>query len=89
LRVAEAQADTAGVHAARLNNDHIAADGGDLLLNALGGPAAHGDHGDHRADADDDAQHGQRAAQFVDAQRAKRDLHGLENLFHAAGSFTA
>ena len=45
----------------------------DLLLDARLRAAADRDHGDHRADADDDAEHGERAAQLVHrAARAAR-----------------
>ena len=37
------------------------------------GTCADRDHGDHRGDPDDDAEHGQRAAQLVHAQRAQGD----------------
>jgi hypothetical protein len=42
-----------------------------LLLHAVGGALPHGDHRDHRRHADDDAQHGQDAAQRVGGQRAQ------------------
>ena len=89
LRVAVAALDSAGVLAARLNHDDVAADGGDLLMDAVGGAAAHRYHGDHGADADDDAEHGQRRAQLVHAQRAERDSHALEDFVHATGSFSS
>jgi hypothetical protein len=41
-------------------------------------PAPIGGHRDHRADADDDAEHRERRAQLVDAQRGQRDLQRRE-----------
>ena len=49
---------------------------GDLGLDLGLGAVADADHGDDRADADDDAEHGQQRAQEVPAQRAQGDLGG-------------
>jgi hypothetical protein len=54
---------------------------GDILLHA----APDGHQRDHRADADDDAQHGQDAAQLVGGQRAHGNAHRLDD-FHGATS---
>ena len=47
---------------------------GDALLHRLLGAGTEGDHGDHRADADDDPEHGERRAQLVGAQRREGEL---------------
>ena len=57
------------------NDDDVAADRGNLLLNAHLRSGADGHHGDHRGHADDDSEHGQGGPQLIDEQRAKRDLH--------------
>src|SRR4029077_18167941 len=75
--------------AAGLNDDDVASDGGDLLVNAVRGAAAHRNHRNNGADTDDDAEHGKGRAQLVHAQRAERDPHTLENFVHATGSFSS
>ena len=47
----------------------IAADTGDLRGYFPADPRAHRQHDNHSADADDDAQHGERRPHFVDPQR--------------------
>ena len=53
----------------------------DLLGDARLGAGAHGDHGDHRGHADDDAEHGERAAQLVHAERARARSAPLPRAF--------
>src|SRR6185503_87755 len=50
----------------------------DLLLDALLRARADRDHDDDGADADDDAEHGKRAAQLVDRECAQRHAKELQ-----------
>ena len=52
----------------------------DLRLRAL----ADGDHGDDRADADDDAEHGREGAHLVAEQRAERDAQRVQGVHASA-----
>ena len=63
---------------ARHHDQEVGAEAADLGHYLLAGAAADGDHRDHRRDADDDAEHGQRAAQFMQAQRVERGDDGVE-----------
>ena len=56
--------------AAGKNQNHIFAEAGDLRFDLRLGAVADADHGDDRADADDDAERGQHGTHFVPAQRA-------------------
>src|SRR4029079_4231093 len=56
----------------------------DRLLRAL----AHGDHRDHRADAEHDAEHGQRCAHLVAPQRPHRELERGEDVHAATSALT-
>src|SRR5438067_8352 len=47
------------------------------VLDGFLGPRAKGDHGDHGAHADDDAQHGEERPELVGPQRLERDLDNL------------
>ena len=68
--------DAAAVHAARLDPDHVRADARDGLLDARRRAVADGDRADHRADADDDAERGERAPHRVLANGLER--HALD-----------
>ena len=63
---------------------------GHTVGDAAGEAFAHGDDGDHRADANDDAQHGEQGAHFVAAQAAQGKTnvfkHGRAPRFPAARS---
>ncbi len=67
---AGAHADAARSHAAGQDDDQVRAEAPDLLVDPGLRARADRDHRDHRADADDDAEHGQDAAQLVHAERA-------------------
>src|SRR5713101_7672578 len=41
---------------------------------------ARADHGDHGVDADDDAEHRERAPELVDAERPNRNPHALSGI---------
>ena len=58
----------------------------DLCLDLLLGAAADRDQHHDRADADDDAEHGEQAAQPVGAQRVQRDAKRLRQS-HCAAAF--
>ena len=75
---AKTGADAAAVDAAGEDQDDVLAEGGDAGLDLGLGAVADADHGDDRADADDDAQHGQRRPQLVPAQRAEGDFEDDE-----------
>ena len=49
----------------------------DPVLDGLLGARTERDHGDHRPDTDDDAQHGEQRAELVGPDRLKRDLDDL------------
>ena len=70
--------DAAAVDAAGEDHDHVLAQRGDARLDLRLGAVADADHGDDRAHADDDAQHGQRRPQLVPAQRAEGDFEDDE-----------
>ncbi len=55
-------------HRARQHDDEVGAQALDLLGHPGGGAGPDRHHGDDRADADDDAEHGERAPQLVHAQ---------------------
>src|SRR5262249_44035129 len=81
-----AEPDAAGVRAAGEHDDQVRAEALDLLGHAGLRARAHADHGDDRAHADDDAEHGQRAAQLVDPQRAEGDAGALQRVHASASS---
>ena len=62
------------------DDDEVGAQALDLVLDARLRAGADGDHRDHRAHADDDAEHRQRGAQLVDAQRGQRDAQRGEEV---------
>jgi hypothetical protein len=56
----------------------VGAQAGDLVLHRLRGAVAQRDHGDHRADADHDAQDGQERAQQVAPDRTQGEQEGVQ-----------
>ena len=70
-----AHREVAGQH-----DDEVGAQALDLVLDARLRAGADGDHRDHRAHADDDAEHRQRGAQLVDAQGGQRDAQRGEEV---------
>ena len=68
---------------ARGNDQEVGAEAADLRHHLLARAAADRDHRDHGRDADDDAEHGERAAQLVQPQRIERGKDGVAEL-HAA-----
>ena len=82
--VAKTVAHSARVVPSRLNRDEIAAKGFDLVFDALTGPLADRHHGDHRAHADDHAQHRQRGAHLVREQCLECDLERSRQILHMA-----
>ena len=82
---AEAAVDAAAVDAAGKDLDDVLAEGGDAGLDLGLGAIADADHGDDRAHADDDAQHGQRRPHLVPAQRAEGDFEDDE-VAHGSGN---
>ncbi len=60
--------------AARENQNHIFSKAGDLRFYLRLRAVADADHGDHRADADDDTKRSQHRTHFVSAQRAIGDV---------------
>jgi hypothetical protein len=65
-----AEAESGRGRAAGNQDDEVAADAGDLFLNALGGAGADGDRRDHGRNADHNSQHRERRAHLVHRQRA-------------------
>ena len=84
---ARAHARSARGHRAGKQHDQVRAERLDLFLHTRLGARAHPDHGDHGGNADDDAEHGERAAKLVDPQRAQRNPYAREP-GHAATSDT-
>ena len=72
-----AHAHAAGIHAAGENHDHVVAERLNLLLHLRAGSLADGYRADHRAHADDDAEHGEDRPQLVAGQRPQRDADDL------------
>ena len=68
--------DTGTTHAPRYDDDDVASDTRDLILDTLCRARADAYRRDHRGNADHNAQHGQRGAQLIHLQRAERDAHG-------------
>ncbi len=62
---------------ARIDVDRVGADRGDVLEHGLLRALAEGDHGDHRGDADDDAEHREEGAQLVRQHGAHRHAEGF------------
>src|SRR3546814_7198147 len=59
------RADLAAVGVDREDEEHVRTERADLLLDIRRHPLAQRDHGDHRGDADDDAERREEAAQDV------------------------
>ena len=70
---AASQVRAEGEDAARTHEDEIGAERAELRLHAIVGAAHQRHQHDDLRDADDDAEHGERAAQDVDAQGVERD----------------
>ena len=68
---------------------HVLAQARDLRFHLRLRAVADADHGDDRADADDDAERGQRRAQLVAPQRAQRDPESREEPHRRARLFDA
>src|SRR5262249_54398635 len=83
-----AHPDAARGGAAREHDDQVGSEALDLLGDPrLGaGPDTH--HRDHRADADDDAQHGERAPQLVHPQGPQGDARALQRVHAIASSIS-
>src|SRR6478672_12830406 len=80
-----ALARTAGLHAARGDDDEVRAQAADLALDLALRAVADRDHHDHGADADDDAEHRERRAHLVLEDALQR--HAEDGLTgHAATS---
>src|SRR5206468_10149146 len=80
-----AQPHASAVRAAGQHDDQIRPEALDLLGDAGLGARPHTYHGDHRADADDDAEHRQGAPELVDPEGPARDADTLPDA-HAASS---
>jgi hypothetical protein len=78
LPAAQARARTADGHGARQDNEQVRAETRNLLLDQRLGAFADRHHRDDGADADDDAQHGEKRAQLVAPERAERDAKSHE-----------
>ena len=74
LGLAPAHVQAAAGHGAAGDEQQVGAHGGDLVLHLLLRALADADHGDDRADADDDAQHGEHGAHLVARQRPQCDF---------------
>ena len=72
--------DAAAVHAAGLDPDHVGADVRDRALDVGRRALADRDDADHRADADDDAEHRQAGAERVLPQRFECDAQRRDDL---------
>jgi hypothetical protein len=72
---------------ARHHHQQIGAEAGDLHLDRLRGAVTERDHGDHRTDADDDAEDGEEGAQHVAPDRAQGQHEDAEQ--HQAISVSA
>ncbi len=69
------------------HHQQVGAEAGNLRLDRLGGAVTERDHRDHRADADDDAQNGEKRAQQVAADRAQRQHEdAVQHQLFSAGS---
>src|SRR6266508_471066 len=84
-RAADAVAQAPRGRSAGKEKDHVGSESLELLGYARLRARADGDHGDHGADTDDDAQHRQRATKLVHAQRAEGDA-GAGQHVHASSS---
>jgi hypothetical protein len=73
--------DVAGHH-----HQQVGAQAADLLDDLLPCAAADGNHGDHGGDADDDAEHGEGAAQLVQTQRVEGGDECVEEAHSAASA---
>ena len=78
-----ALADAARLRGSGRDHDHVRAEVVDLLADAGARAVADRHHHDDRGHADDDAQHGQRRAHLVLANRLRGQLH-QDHGFHAA-----
>src|SRR5712691_2142855 len=83
---AGAEPDPARGDAAREHDEEIRAEALNLLGHARLGAGADADHRDDGGDADDDAEHRERAPKLVDAQRADGDPDALPDAHAAASS---
>ena len=61
------------------HDQHVGAERRDLAVDLAARAGADGDHHDHRADADDDAERRQDRAQHIGAQCGQRDLQAVED----------
>ena len=66
-----------GMWLARENGEDVGAQRGDPVLHRLLGAGPEGHHGDHRAHADDDAQHGEQGPELVRPDRPEGHRHRL------------
>ena len=66
-------ADATRVHVSGHDHDDVLAEAGDLLFNLYAGTDTDADHRDHRADADDDAEHGEECAHDVASKGSQRN----------------
>src|SRR5207253_10189316 len=82
---AHSEPDTGAVRAARQHDDQVRPEALDLLDDAGLGSGADAHHGDHRADADDDAEHRQGAPELVDSKSPPGDSDALPDA-HAGSS---
>ena len=69
--------DAAGLGLARLDDQNIRAERLNLAQRLLARPLPHRDHGDDRADPDDDAEHGQHRPHLVGGQPLQGDADAL------------
>ncbi len=74
-----------GLDLARADEEEIAAQAANALGDALLGALAYRHQGDDRADADDDAQHGESGAHLVGGEGNESGADGVEDA-HAAPS---
>ena len=69
-------ADAASGHGAGQNHDDIGPKGGKLRPDRRLGALAYTDHRDHRADADDDAEHSESGTETISAEDSTRHRDG-------------
>src|SRR5262249_22466661 len=81
---AKAGEDAALVDAAGENHDDVLPEGGDAGLDLGFGASAKGHHGNHGADTDNDAEHGQDGAQFIAPEGAKRNFNDRQQTHSSA-----
>jgi hypothetical protein len=78
-----AQSDASCGDTSRLDNDHVASNARDLILDTFACPTSNRDHGDDRSDTDDHAEHRQSRPQLVDLQRIDCDARAGHKVTHA------